>query len=1051
MPPEAKTAERAGRALWTRSRGLDLPMRLALLVSFGYHGGLLLTGSYRRTYDAYVHIFFADHYATDWFSFFEPRWYTGFSVASYPPASHQLVAMVSKATGLELAFVVVQTLAVVALVIGVFRFAQLWVDERAAGYAALFVAVSSMLAQTVHVFGQLPTVLALAFFLNGLPSAYEWIAGGRPRAFFEALALTAATAVTHHLTTIFAAVCFLGPMAVVALADSTRRIAGPEPKRTTLTARVADRVRRAGPVLARAGVLGVSSIMVVGLAILPYWLWGAEDPVAQVPIPHASRSDFLSDFPAALMFFIVPWGAAILTIPYVLWAAFTSRAWALGLSFLALAVLGLGDTTPVARLALGDAFDILTLDRFTAWAIICAAPLVGALLRSLWDGVIAADIIDRFGRASLGLVKSFVVAALAVPLLLTPNLTEILELQPEAVDPDPIVDFLAKDRHWQWRYLTLGFGDQMAWLAAHTEAGNVEGNYHSARRLPELVTSPVERLDGAKFGGGAGLPALEAILTTPETYGLKFVFSNDEFYDPLLHFSGWHAIERLDNGVMIWERADVPIPDPAPRDITVTAAEWAWGTVPLGAVGLGLLAWALATRHRARHGSREGWESVMPSVKGLFDAVGSYLGRLADEEGLEVRQRRRRDPSTERRGEAESAALRISIVAGVAALGVVMLLPAMEAFDRSPERVAADYWQALADRDLEGAHETIHPAVRPTLEEFRRQRALDIGLTSSYSILEAVQAGETVVRSDDAVLVDLALRWLTPFGRSVDRQRTAVERAADGRWYVVVAEPEDLTAEPAVERRPAVTYVDSTNVSGARHPREIASVQSRPLVDVTNAGVVVHEGVLHVIGVLSNRDALPIDTTITATVLAPDGTVLATTNAGYVAAHQLRPGEHTPFRITFDHLDAKTPDGTALADAEIGSVRVSARGTVSARGLDRNVTLERLTVSSGTVDGLVRNDGDRAALVPRLLVAHYDRAGTLVWVDSHFVNGGLNPLARRPVSFEVTPDAELERLGVPVVVEDNTDLGYPPTPDAGRLRMGAGSVAVRADAFEELP
>jgi hypothetical protein len=41
---------------------------------------------------------------------------------------------------------------------------------------------------------------------------------------------------------------------------------------------------------------------------------------------------------------------------------------------------------------------------------------------------------------------------------------------------------------------TIRFGDQMATLSYQTRALTVDGNYHSARRLPELTSRAVERL-----------------------------------------------------------------------------------------------------------------------------------------------------------------------------------------------------------------------------------------------------------------------------------------------------------------------------------------------------------------------------------------------------------------------------------------------------------------------------------------------------------------------------------------------------------------------------
>ena len=50
-------------------------------------------------YDAPIHMFFGDHYARSWFSLWDPRWYNGFNIASYPPLTHQLLALLELASG----------------------------------------------------------------------------------------------------------------------------------------------------------------------------------------------------------------------------------------------------------------------------------------------------------------------------------------------------------------------------------------------------------------------------------------------------------------------------------------------------------------------------------------------------------------------------------------------------------------------------------------------------------------------------------------------------------------------------------------------------------------------------------------------------------------------------------------------------------------------------------------------------------------------------------------------------------------------------------------
>jgi len=55
--------------------GLNPQLLMALLGALIFHGGLSVFGTYRYTYDAYVHIFFADHWTRGWFD----HWDRGFS------------------------------------------------------------------------------------------------------------------------------------------------------------------------------------------------------------------------------------------------------------------------------------------------------------------------------------------------------------------------------------------------------------------------------------------------------------------------------------------------------------------------------------------------------------------------------------------------------------------------------------------------------------------------------------------------------------------------------------------------------------------------------------------------------------------------------------------------------------------------------------------------------------------------------------------------------------------------------------------------------------
>jgi hypothetical protein len=141
----------------------------------------------------------------------------------------------------------------------------------------------------------------------------------------------------------------------------------------------------------------------------------------------------------------------------------------------------------------------------------------------------------------------------------------------------------------RWRYLTLGFGDQMAWLSSNSLAATVDGNYHSARRLPELTSRPVERLENAKFNGREGLASLNDFLTASEKYSLKYVFSNDRYYDPLLYYTGWTRTIRLENGIMVWEKGNISTIQPLKPTEVNPILKYTWGIFPVSSLCIAIL------------------------------------------------------------------------------------------------------------------------------------------------------------------------------------------------------------------------------------------------------------------------------------------------------------------------------------------------------------------------------------------------------------------------------------------------------------------------------
>jgi hypothetical protein len=551
-----------------------IPLGLILLVATAVHLPLMLMKLPLKSYDTNLHIFFASHYLHHWFDPWNPKWYAGFSQTTYPPLPQQWIAALSPIFGLEMGYMVVQFAAILLLIVGVYRFAKLWVSPRAASYAALATVFLGSESFLVYSAGQLGTTAAAPLYLNALPFLFEWVRRGNGRAFLKALVLFTAAATAHHATLLFGSVFFALPVLALALLDHT------EGNRVSV-----------GKFIARTLAITVVTAAAIAIALLPFWIALIHYPVTQTPIPHPSRANYILSPRWGLNYFVVPYGAMILALPFFFWrGSRTPRLRPLLFGFWIAFLLGLGGTTPVGPLLLGRAFQVLTMERFSYWATLLALPFVGLL---------AADLVARYrARAVVGLG---VAAAFTCGLAVAWSTYLPAEGGGAGLDMQPLAAWLNRDGHDQYRYVTLGFGNQLSHLARLTDADSVDGEWNSGRMLPELMRHGGGALTSSKFFGTSGLDALRAMLMHADHYGLKWVLVRDHYYDPLLTFAGWRPVDSVDEGmVQVWGKDGVP---PAtPLNAPQIPPRWQglmWGIFPFVSSILAILVLLIPERRRA--------------------------------------------------------------------------------------------------------------------------------------------------------------------------------------------------------------------------------------------------------------------------------------------------------------------------------------------------------------------------------------------------------------------------------------------------------------------
>src|SRR5580658_10236808 len=420
-----------------------VPMSVILLAALAVHLPLLLMKLPLKSYDTNFHILFASHYVHHWFNPWNPKWYAGFSQTTYPPLPQQWVALVSRILGLDMAYMAVQLAAILLLVVGVYRFSLLWVSPRAASIAALASVFLGSESFLVYSAGQLGTTCAAPIYLNALPFLFEWVRRGKWRSFLKASVLFTAAAAAHHATLLFGSILFAVPVLALAMLDRE------DGERVSMPAFVSRTVTI-------AMVVGAS----IAIVLLPFWIALIHYPVTQTPIPHPSRANYILSPQWGLNYFIIPYGALILALPFIfLRGSMVVRLRPLLFGFWVAFLVGLGGTTPVGHLLLGRAFDVLTMERFSYWATLLALPFVGLL---------AAELVDRYRTVAVAGLTT----AAALTCALAVGWATYRPADAENFKVNTVASWLNRDDHDQYRYVTLGFGNKIARLAMMTDAGS---------------------------------------------------------------------------------------------------------------------------------------------------------------------------------------------------------------------------------------------------------------------------------------------------------------------------------------------------------------------------------------------------------------------------------------------------------------------------------------------------------------------------------------------------------------------------------------------------
>ncbi|WKB82686.1 hypothetical protein QYR09_06530 [Cellulophaga lytica] len=968
---------------------------LALIVGVAFHGSSIFF-TLENTYDALIHLFFADHYANSWFEPWDYRWYTGFTVQAYPPLVHQLIGLLSYIGGLKFGMFTVALLAIILFITGAYRFGLLiTANRRVAGYTALLAVFSSTFIETLHIFGQLPSIMGLSILLHSIPEIYLWIKEGKIRYLVTSLSLIAVTVTSHHVTPIFGMVFFIFPLIGMVIMDTAK-----DKVKDTKAIHLKTFIWAFKKLFWRIVIFGFSSLLLIIFCILPYWVNSKKNPITQVPIPHGSRDNFLEVLSSGLVFFMIPWGILLFILPYIFYRYYSKRYLFFGLSFTMLTILGTGGTTPIPLKLLGEtAFNILTLDRFTLWATIMALPIFGEFAYRMIEGDLKNNIQKRFGAVYHRIVGGFFMVGILFMVIFTMSLGYFRPSQPAKIKMLPIVNFLNQDQHDHWRYLTLGFGDQMAWLSAQTKAMTVDGNYHSARRLPELTTRAIERLENSKFRGVEGIGSLQQFLTVPEKYNLKYIFSNDKFYDPILYFSGWQRLQQLENGIMVWEKLNVPpIPAIIPKEDVPTFLKIMWSTIPVLTI---LLAFIINIQMV--------WYRTLKSKK---LALPSYLKYKIEYTKF------------------SSGLVTINhfwafIVMVCLSYGGYLFY-VENSTQLSAKNVVTAYYDAVDFKEFERAYSYINPDDGVSLSQYMLEISVTDGILSSYAKLDSIGISY-VNKTEKSAKVKVDTRWITPLD-AVEKTFYHTVKKKRNKWYLSVSKLDNDLPPDQLFTDNATTFFNHGRRKITTEQTHHEDVLKQPVLEVLTAKLIKYNGRYSIIGQIQNVDNVPSDVVIKGTLYNDENKELANYNAKDNIKHKLMPKEITAFKINFEGIawsstkDTLPPtfnpdEFTPINLDEIPTkFNLQCAGNVANTDLYKKLSVQELNFTNTTMNGTLFNSGVQEVTIPQLLISYYDNNKKLVWVDHNFLSEGVRIQRKQHFNYNLLKLSDLK-----VISDDMTN------------------------------
>lgn len=326
------------------------------------------------------------------------------------------------------------------------------------------------------------------------------------------------------------------------------------------------------------------------------------------------------------------------------------------------------------------------------------------------------------------------------------------------------------------------------------------------------------------------------------------------------------------------------------------------------------------------------------------------------------------------------------VTAGVDS-GADMLRPSS-----TPQAAVENLATQIGRRDWEKAYSSLANKNEFEETDFVRDLAGSYPSLRSHASLDSFDVRPQHASSDDAQ-VKLNLRWSTVVGTFLDSRMLRVVKTGD-RWSVVWPVVKEPRVPPQVI---PVNYLRWDVIyRGAEDDWGAQDVES-PHVRIVDMHPVDRGGGVVIMGELLNEDVVPAFVNVKATLLAKDGSPLATEDSFDKISHILLPRQVTPFLIDFHNV----------ALSQVDSVHMQPSSTLVAASADPVVEIEDQHLNPGSqasLSGKLLNQSGQVVNVAHVLGTFYDNAGQLIWVSDGYAERALLPGTPETFAMSVPPD-----------------------------------------------